>query len=76
MKKLKTYLNRQTASYTIALCAAVALFMALSNLSVVAAVWDKIIDVFSPFIYAFAVAFVLNRPMMWSSVCTSFASRE
>ncbi|MBQ5326840.1 MAG: AI-2E family transporter [Oscillospiraceae bacterium] len=65
MKKLKTYLNRQTASYTIALCAAVALFMALSNLSVVAAVWDKIIDVFSPFIYAFAVAFVLNRPMMW-----------
>ena len=65
MKRLKNYLNQQTASYTIALCAAVALFMALSNLSVVASVWDEIIDVLSPFIYAFAVAFILNRPMMW-----------
>ena len=65
MKRLKNYLNQQTASYTIALCAAVALFMALSNLSVVESVWDEIIDVLSPFIYAFAVAFILNRPMMW-----------
>jgi len=65
MKRLKDYLTQQTASYTIALCAAVALFMALSNLSVVASVWDKIIGVLSPFIYAFALAFILNRPMMW-----------
>ncbi len=65
MKRLKNYLNQQTASYTIALCAAVALFMALSNLSMVAAAWDKIIGVLSPFIYAFALAFILNRPMMW-----------
>lgn len=65
MKRLKNYLTQQTASYTIALCAAVALFMALSNLSVVAAAWDKIIGVLSPFIYAFALAFILNRPMMW-----------
>ncbi|MBQ8604535.1 MAG: AI-2E family transporter [Oscillospiraceae bacterium] len=64
MKKLKSHLSRQTASYTIALCAAVVLFMALSNLSVVASVWGKIIGVLSPFIYAFAVAFILNRPIM------------
>ena len=65
MKKLKAYLNRQTASYTIALCAAVALFMVLSNINVVALVWSKIVGVLSPFIYAFAIAFILNRPMMW-----------
>lgn len=64
-RKLKDYLTDQTASYTIALCAAVALFMALSNLSFVADIWNSIIGVLSPFIYAFALAFVLNRPMMW-----------
>ncbi|MBR5521507.1 MAG: AI-2E family transporter [Oscillospiraceae bacterium] len=65
MKKLKNYLTPQTTSYTIALCAAVALFMALSNLNVVFSVWNKLIEVFTPFIYAFALAFILNRPMMW-----------
>ena len=63
--KLKSYLTRQTASYTIALCAAVALFMALSNLGFVASVLKGIVGVLSPFIYAFVLAFVLNRPVMW-----------
>ena len=65
MKKIKAYLTDQTASYTIALCAAVALFLGLSNLDIVVMVWNKIIGVFSPFIYAFALAFILNRPVMW-----------
>ena len=64
-KKFKDYLTDQTASYTIALCAAVALFMALSNLDIVANVWRSVINVLSPFIYAFALAFILNRPVMW-----------
>jgi len=64
-KKFKDYLTEQTFSYTIALCAAVGLFMALSNIPVVVAVWNKIISVLSPFIYAFALAFVLNRPVIW-----------
>ena len=64
-KKLKDYLNEQTTSYTIALCSAVALFMALSNLDVVVNVWRSIVSVLSPFIYAFALAFVLNRPVIW-----------
>ena len=64
-KKFKDYLTDQTASYTIALCAAVALFMALSNLDIVANVWRSVISVLSPFIYAFALAFILNRPVMW-----------
>ena len=63
--KLKSYLTRQTASYTIALCAAVALFMALSNLGFVASVLKSIVGVLSPFIYAFVLAFALNRPVMW-----------
>ena len=63
--KLKSYLTRQTASYTIALCAAVALFMALSNLGFVASVLKSIVGVLSPFIYAFVLAFILNRPVMW-----------
>ena len=65
LKKIKGYFNENTISYTIALCAGVVLFIALSNIDVVKAVWDKIISVISPFIYAFALAFVLNRPMMW-----------
>ena len=65
MKKFKEYITQQTASYTIALCAAVALFLGLSNLNIVSAVWKEIIGVFSPFIYAFALAFILNRPVMW-----------
>ncbi len=64
-RKFKDYLTDQTASYTIALCAAVALFMALSNLSFVAGIWKSIVGVLSPFIYAFALAFVLNKPVMW-----------
>ena len=64
-KKFKSYLTEQTASYTIALCAAVALFMALSNLDFVVNIWRSIIRVLSPFIYAFALAFILNRPVMW-----------
>lgn len=63
-KKFKEYFTTQTASYTIALCAAVALFMALSNLDFVAKIWGSIIGVLSPFIYAFALAFILNRPVM------------
>lgn len=65
LRKIKSYFNENTISYTIALCAGVVLFIALSNIDVVKAVWDKIIGVISPFIYAFALAFVLNRPMMW-----------
>ncbi len=64
-KKFKDYFTTQTASYTIALCAAVALFMALSNLDFVSKLWGSVIGVFSPFIYAFALAFILNRPVMW-----------
>ena len=65
LRKIKSYFNENTISYTIALCAGVVLFIALSNIDVVKAVRDKIIGVISPFIYAFALAFVLNRPMMW-----------
>ena len=41
MKKIKAYLTDQTASYTIALCAAVALFLGLSNLDIVVMVWNR-----------------------------------
>ena len=64
-KRIKDYFNDQTASYTIALCAAVALFMALSNLDFVADICRNVFDVISPFVYAFAIAFVLNKPVMW-----------
>ena len=64
-KRIKDYFNSQTASYTIALCAAVALFMALSNLDFVASLCKNVFDVLSPFVYAFAVAFVLNNPVKW-----------
>lgn len=64
-KRIRDYITDQTTSYTIALCAAVALFMALSNLDIVVNVWKSIVGVLSPFIYAFALAFVLNRPVMW-----------
>ena len=62
-KRIKDYFTDQTASYTIALCAAVALFMALSNLDFVSNICKSIFGVLSPFVYAFAVAFVLNRPV-------------
>ena len=64
-KRIRDYFSGQTASYTIALCAAVALFMALSNLNIVISVCRSIFGVLSPFVYAFAIAFVLNKPVMW-----------
>lgn len=64
MKNFKSYFNRQTVSYTIAICSAVILFIVLSNISIVGLVWSKIVGILSPFIYAFALAFILNRPVM------------
>lgn len=64
-KKLRDYFNRGTMSLTIAMCLAVAFYMALSHFSVVSAALDKVMGVISPFVYAFVLAFILNRPMMF-----------
>ena len=63
-KKFKKYFNENTVSYTIAICMGVLVFMAIANFNVLVSAWDKIVSVMSPFIYAFALAFILNRPVM------------
>lgn len=64
-KKFRDYFSRGTMSLTIAMCLAVAFYMALSHFSVVSAALDKVMGVISPFVYAFVLAFILNRPMMF-----------
>lgn len=64
-KKFKDFFTERTMSYTIAICSGVVLFMAISKLPTLKLVWDKLISVMSPFIYAFAIAYILNKPAMW-----------
>ena len=64
-KRFRDYFNNEAASLTFALCRAVVLFLAISNITVVRAIINKIVGVVSPFIYAFRLAYILNRPLMW-----------
>lgn len=43
---------------------AIALLVASQNISVVITIWNSILKIFSPVIVAFAIAFMLNIPMM------------
>lgn len=65
IKKIKSYFTDSAVKNTITLCAAVRFYLALNNIPAIKAVFSNAISIISPFIYAFAVAFILNRPMMW-----------
>lgn len=65
IKKIKSYFTDSAVKNTITLCAAVRFYLALNNIPTIKTVFSNAISIISPFIYAFAVAFILNRPMMW-----------
>ena len=65
IKKIKSYFTDSAVKNTITLCAAVRFYLALNNIPTIKAVFSNAVSIISPFIYAFAVAFILNRPMMW-----------
>ena len=65
IKKIKSYFTDSAVKNTITLCAAVRFYLALNNIPTIKAVFSNVVSIISPFIYAFAVAFILNRPMMW-----------
>ena len=65
IKKIKSYFTDSAVKNTITLCAAVRFYLALNNIPTIKAVFSNGISIISPFIYAFAIAFILNRPMMW-----------
>ena len=65
IKKIKSYFTDSAVKNTITLCAAVRFYLALNNIPTIKTVFSNAISIISPFIYAFAIAFILNRPMMW-----------
>ena len=65
IKKIKSYFTDSAVKNTITLCAAVRFYLALNNIPTIQTVFSNAISIISPFIYAFAIAFILNRPMMW-----------
>ncbi len=65
IKKIKSYFTDSAVKNTITLCAAVRFYLALNNIPTIRAVFSNAVSIISPFIYAFAIAFILNRPMMW-----------
>ena len=65
IKKIKSYFTDSAVKNTITLCAAVRFYLALNNIPTIKAVFSNGVSIISPFIYAFAIAFILNRPMMW-----------
>lgn len=65
IKKIKSYFTDSAVKNTITLCAAVRFYLALNNIPTIKAVFSNAVSIISPFIYAFAIAFILNRPMMW-----------
>ena len=65
IKKIKSYFTDSAVKNTITLCAAVRFYLALNNIPTIKTVFSNAVSIISPFIYAFAVAFILNRPMMW-----------
>ena len=65
IKKIKSYFTDSAVKNTITLCAAVRFYLALNNIPTIKAVFSNAGSIISPFIYAFAIAFIINRPMMW-----------
>lgn len=65
IKKIKSYFTDSAVKNTITLCAAVRFYLALNNIPTIQTVFSNAISIISPFMYAFAIAFILNRPMMW-----------
>ena len=65
IKKIKSYFTDSAVKNTITLCAAVRFYLALNNILTIKTVFSNAVSIISPFIYAFAIAFILNRPMMW-----------
>lgn len=65
IKKIKSYFTDSAVKNTITLCAAVRFYLALNNIPTIKTVFSNAVSIISPFIYAFAIAFILNRPMMW-----------
>lgn len=65
IKKIKSYFTDSAVKNTITLCAAVRFYLALNNIPTIKNVFSNGVSIISPFIYAFAIAFILNRPMMW-----------
>lgn len=65
IKKIKSYFTDSAVKNTITLCAAVRFYLALNNIPTIKAVFSNAVSIISPFIYAFTIAFILNRPMMW-----------
>lgn len=65
IKKIKSYFTDSAVKNTITLCATVRFYLALNNIPTIQTVFSNAISIISPFIYAFAIAFILNRPMMW-----------
>lgn len=61
-KKFKSCFTIDTMRQAAALCIAIAFFLFISNIGKVATALDAVKGVMSPFIYAFALSFLLNRP--------------
>ncbi|MEG1781890.1 MAG: AI-2E family transporter, partial [Oscillospiraceae bacterium] len=64
-KRVKDYLTNSTISNIVTVSVGVLLFLAVSNFSVVRSSWDRYVGILSPFICAFALAYVLNNPVSW-----------
>ncbi len=61
-RKLRSCFTRETLSHAVSLCIAIAFYLFISNFGQVVAALKVVRKVLAPFIYAFALAFVLHKP--------------
>lgn len=64
-RNVKNYFTKSTISNIITVSTAVLLYLAISHFTVVKAIAKNIYGVFSPFVVAFVLAFLLNTPVKW-----------
>ena len=64
-KRVKDYLTNATISNIVVISVGVLLYLGVSNFSVVSEGWKRYVGIVSPFICAFAFAYVLNNPIKW-----------
>ncbi len=63
-EKFKKLLTKENLGNIFVLCCGISFYLFFSNIQSVSGLWNKRSSVISPFLYAFALAFVLNKPVM------------
>ncbi len=63
-EKFKKLLTKENLGNIFVLCCGISFYLFFSNIQSVSGLWNKRSNVVSPFLYAFALAFVLNRPVI------------